>query len=111
MNRAERRRMGRESATADPIITMRRSELERLKYSIADKAAAQTFLLMLSIPATIIHRNFAELMRREGREERFVDLCLQMYERFEMGVIKLEDVRDQFERETGIKIREDRPCG
>ena len=108
MNRAERRRLDKQTAK-EPTITMTRSELNRIKMDIANKAAQQVFTLMLAIPAFIIHRNFGDLVRREtdgiSREARFVEMCLEMYERVEMGVIKLEAIRDQFERETGIKIK------
>lgn len=107
MNRAERRRLNKQAAK-EPIITMTHSELNWLKRDTANKAAQQVFTLMLSIPATIIHRNFADLIKREvdgkSRAERFVDMCLDMYERFEAGAVKLEDIRAQFERETGCKI-------
>lgn len=108
MNRAERRRMDKQIQAKDPLVTMRRSALAKMENDIANKAAIEVFTLMLSIPATIIHRNFGELIRKESngmsREERFIDMCLDLYSRFEDGAVSLENIRDQFEMETGYKI-------
>lgn len=103
MNRAERRRLNKQ-AEKEPTMQMKPSDIEQMQID----AASRAFTLLLSIPATIIYRNYGELNRLEvngkSRVERFVDMCLDMYERIETSAVKLEDIQAQFERETGCKI-------
>ena len=104
MNRAERRRISKQ-ASKESTMHIKPSDLDQMQIDSVSRA----FTLLLSIPATIIHRNYGELNRLEvdgkSRVERFVDMCLDMYERIETSAVKLEDIQAQFERETGCKIK------
>ncbi|WP_167957946.1 hypothetical protein [Anaerosporobacter faecicola] len=111
MNRAERRRTERESAK-DPMISMRRSEIEALKKEATDKAVATAFTLMLGIPTMVLHDKYADLMRKvvdgKSREERFTDFCIDLYDSYDRGYLSLEDIKQYLLDETGVKIESKR---
>lgn len=56
----------------------------------------------------VLHDKYSQIMKREvdgkGREERFVDLCLDLYDSFEKGYLSLEDIHQCLWEEGGIKL-------
>ena len=107
MNRAERRRLNRENEK-DAVINIKQSELEKIKMDASSQALDIAFKLMLSIPVMVIHDKFGQLMRKDVdgkcREERFSDLCLEIYDCFDKGYITLDDLMKTLEDETGVKL-------
>lgn len=99
MNRAERRRASREAAS-DPVISIKRSDLEKVKA----EAVKTTFELLLAIPTMVIHNKFGLLMKKEGREERFVEFVFDLYNSYEKGSVTIENLRMCLQEEAGIKI-------
>lgn len=102
MNRAERRRLG--VKIKDPIINMKQSDIDKLKLDSANQAAEMAFFLMLAIPTMVIHDHFGDLMKREGREQKFVKWCLNTYECFGEGLVSLEDLQQCLYEEAGLRM-------
>ncbi len=110
MNRSQRRKVLREGREVkkETVINIKASDLEKIKEDAAIKAAHVAFVLMLGIPTMVIHDKYHLLMKRvvdgKSREERFCDLCLDLYESFEQGYLTLEDMHKCLYEEAGIKI-------
>lgn len=107
MNRAERRRLNRESER-DAIINIKSSDLEKLKMDVSKQAVNLAFKLMLSIPVMVLHDKYGQLMKKEVdgkcREERFLDMCVELYDSFDKGYLTLEDLAETLLEETGCKL-------
>lgn len=112
MNRADRRKELKQGRLVkkDPVMNYKESDIQRIKEQAAAQGISTAFLLMMSIPIMVLHNNYAKLMRKdvdgESREERFADMCLDMYEQVQKGHLKLEDLKDSLLIETGIKLCE-----
>lgn len=102
MNRQERRRRG--ILRKDPVLNLRREDITRMKNDATEKAAKRAFDLMLAIPSMVIHDHFGGLMRKEGRVERFVDLCTEQYRCFEEGYVTIEDLGKILKDEAGVEF-------
>lgn len=102
MNRQERRRRG--ILRKDPVLNLRREDITRMKNDATEKAAKRAFDLMLAIPSMVIHDHFGELMRKEGRVERFVDFCTEQYRCFEEGYVTIEDLGKILKDEAGVEF-------
>lgn len=61
--------------------------------------------LMLAIPAMVIHDKFGSLMKKDGRVEKFVDLCMEQYKCYEEGYVGLEELAKLLKDEAGVKIK------
>lgn len=103
MNRAQRRATG---APKEPTYTLTRSQIQQMKQKCTEEAADLAFKLMLCIPTMVIHDYFAKIMKKEGRLETFVDLLLDMYDSYNKGFIKLEELEDCLKEEAGITFEE-----
>ena len=106
MNRAERRREGVKNT--EKIYTLNESQIKRLKDDAAKEAIDTAFILMLGLPVMILHDKYSLLMKREVdgkcREERFTDLLLDLYDSFDKGYLKLDDILKCIKEECGIDI-------
>ena len=114
MNRSERRklaRMGKE-VPADPSIRIKKKDIDGMKAQATKEAAETAFLLMLAIPATVIHNHYGKLMRKQvngkSRIERFTDMCIDLYCRFQDGEVTLEELQNTLYEQTGIQFRKER---
>lgn len=103
MNRQERRRKG--ILRKDPMISIKSSDIKAMKEEATEKGCKLAFTLMLVIPAMVIHDKFGSLMKKDGRLERFVDMCMEEYKCYEEGYVTLEDMAKILEDEAGIKIK------
>lgn len=107
MNRAERRRLKLQDKK-DPVINIKKSELEAIKEEAINEASEIAFILMLSIPVMVIHDHYPKLMKKEvdgkGREERFTDLCLDLYDSYEKDYVSISDLQNCLKEETGIEL-------
>lgn len=110
MNRAERRRLKKEGVNvpAEPMINLRRSDLIHIKKEATLQAIEKAFTLMLAIPVMVMHDKFSEIWKKEGREARFAELCLDLYDTYEKGYVTLEDLHQCLYEETGIKLETSR---
>ena len=103
MNRQERRRMG--IKRKDPMISIKQSDIDLMKEEATEKGCKLAFTLMLVIPSMVIHDKFGSLMKKDGRLERFVNLCMEQYKCYKEGYVTLEDMAKILEDEAGIKIK------
>lgn len=107
MNRAERRKLGIKQK--EPIVNIKRSDIEQIKKDVTKETIDTAFLLMLGIPTMIIHDKFAQLIKKnvdgKNREERFVDLCLELYDCFEQGYVTLDDLKNCLKEEAGVEFK------
>lgn len=107
MNRAERRRISRNMAS-EPVINIKSSDVDKIKRQASKDAADIAFFLMIAIPVMVLHDKYSLLMKKEvngkSREERFAELCLDLYDSFEKGYVTVDDLHDCLWEEAGIKI-------
>lgn len=103
MNRAERRRSGQKEQK-EPTYNLRLSNIKEIERKAYNKGIEQAFFLMLSIPCLVIHDKFGELMRKEGREERFVNHCLNTYEAYKEGYFTIEELQKCLFEEAGLQV-------
>lgn len=111
MNRSQKRKLIKKGKTVekDPVINIKRSELERIKTDAILEASEIAFILMLSIPLSVIHDKYSLIMKKEvdgkNREERFASLCLDLYDSYVKGYVTLSDLKGVLKDEAGIEIR------
>lgn len=112
MNRVERRKLQKEGKIIkkEPIINIKRSELEAIKKEAIREASEIAFILMLSIPVMVLHDHYPKIMKREvdgkNREERFADLCVDLYDSYDKGYITLSDLQECLKEETGMEFKQ-----
>lgn len=108
MNRAERRRMKNHDKVA--TYNMNPSQIKNMKEDATKKAVDTAFTLMLAIPVMVMHDKYPQLMRKEadgkGREERFAEMILDLYDSYDKGYVTLEDLATCLYEETGMRIGE-----
>ena len=103
MNRAERRRLKRQSEK-EAVINVKSSDIQRIKQDSTQEAVDKAFFLMLAIPVMVIHDKYPQLMKKDGREQRFADLCIDLYDSFNKGYVTLDELADCLWEEVGIKL-------
>ena len=108
MNRAERRREGVKNT--EKIYTLNESQIKRLKNDAVKEAIDTAFIYMLGLPVMIIHDKYPQLMKKfvdgKGREERFTDLLLDLYDSVNKGYVSFEDLTQCLKDECGIEIEQ-----
>ena len=110
MNRAERRRRQKQGLPIvnEPVMNIKASDIQQIKKQATSNAADTAFFLMLAIPVMVMHDKYPQLMRREvdgkPREERFADLCIDLYDSFNRGYVTLDDLAECLWEEAGIKL-------
>lgn len=115
--RAELRRIAKEAEKKEhkkemiaKSLNMSKAEVEALTEMVRKEAVEQTLIMLMAIPVMIIHDNFGKLMKKKDengtREERFIDMFLEMYEAYEKGYVSLQDMKDVLVNEGGITIEE-----
>ncbi len=102
MNRQERRRLGIKKK--DPMISIKQSDIDRMKEEATEKGCKLAFNLMLALPSMVIHDKFGQLMKKDGRVEKFVDLCMEQYRCYEEGYVGLEELAKLLKDEAGVEI-------
>lgn len=106
MNRAQRRKAGVKKP--EPTYNMSAQQIAGLKKEATNEAVNAAFVLMLAIPAMVLHDKFGQLMPREvggkNREELFVDMCVDLYDSYVKGYVTLDDLREWLWEEANTKI-------
>lgn len=103
MNRQERRRLGIKKK--DPMVSIKQSDIDQMKEEATEKGCKMEFNLMLAVPAMVIHDKFGSLMKKEGRVEKFVDLCMEEYKCYEEGYVRLDEMAKILKDEAGVEIK------
>ena len=110
MNRAERRARAKQGlpVVKEPVLNVKASDIQKIKEDATTTASNLAFFLMMAIPVMVIHDKYPQLMRKEvdgkSREERFVELCLDLYDSFNQGYVSIEDLQKCLWEEAGVKI-------
>lgn len=86
------------------MISIKQSDIDRMKEEATEKGCKLAFGLMLAVPAMVIHDHYGELMKKEGRVEKFVDLCMEEYKCYEEGYITLEELAKCLKDEANIEV-------
>ena len=102
MNREERRK--RKIKGAAPVINIKFDDVQAMKKQATKDAVNRAFFLMLAIPTMIIHDKFGKLMKRDGREATFVDLCVDLYDSFDKGYVTLDELAQVLKDEAGVEV-------
>lgn len=68
MNRQERRRLGIKKK--DPMVSLKQSDIDRMKEEATEKGCKLAFNLMLALPSMVIHDKYGLLMKKK---EEWVD--------------------------------------
>lgn len=103
MNRQERRRLGVKKK--DPMVSIKQSDINAMKEEATEKGCKLAFNLMLAIPAMVIHDHYRELMKKNGRVEKFIDLCMDTYRCYEEGYVTLKELAQILKDEAGVEIK------
>ena len=108
MNRAQRRAAGIKK-TKVPTYNLNQDQINKIKQDAEAEAMDKAFLLMIRIPVMVLHDKFGELMRKEVngqcREERFVNLCMDLYELFQNDYVTFDDLAQCLKEEIGLTIK------
>ena len=110
VNRSQRRKLQKKGIQVEkePVINIKASDVAAMKYNATNEAADLAFFLMLAIPVMVIHDKYPKLMKRvedgKPREERFLDLCIDLYDSFEKGYVTIEDLQTCLWEEANTKI-------
>jgi len=105
MNRAERRRQAKltgSSVAKDPIISMKKSDIDRIKREAAETA----MVLLLSIPIKVMHEQFGWGMKK--RLPRLSDALIDEYQAFSDGDMTLEEYQNMVYEYCGVKFQKNK---
>ena len=107
MNRAERRKLGVKNK--ESVFTMKKSDIEQIKKDATHQSMEIAFKLMLSIPVKVLSENYGKITKLnvdgKSREERFADLCLDVWHDFNADKVSINDLEKSLNDLTGIEIK------
>jgi hypothetical protein len=83
MNRAEIRRAKRE---LEKKYILTGAQLQERDNKIIDKCTEEAFILILGLATLVVRDDFGKLMKKEGRESRFIDFMLEKYSSTELSI-------------------------
>ena len=86
------------------MISIKQSDIDRMKEDATEKGCKLAFGLMLAVPAMVIHDHYGELMKKDGRVEKFVDLCMEEYKCYEEGYVRLDEMAKILKEEANIEV-------
>lgn len=107
MNRAERRRLEKQGKTVrkEPVLSMRASDLERIKSEAREEAVDTAMVLLLGIPIKVLRDKYGWGMKK--RLPEFAEALLEVYSDFSEGDMTLEEFRELIYEECGIKFQKE----
>jgi hypothetical protein len=101
MNRSERRRSEKSKKETTYILT--ESQMEKLKEDAVKDATEKVFIMMLSIPVSVLHDNYWP-KTAEKKIPIFIDQCLELYEKYSNNLISIDDLTKHLSDHGGIEI-------
>lgn len=70
-----------------------------------NEAVSRLFEELIAIPVMVIHDHFGELRKKDGREERFAEMCLELYDTVEKGFVTPAELRQCLFEEAGVRFK------
>lgn len=101
MNRAERRRAGRESIQKQRTYTLTQEQIDHLKAAAVEEAMVTATIFMLGIPCLVCHDQFGF---GKQRLSRMMDKCLFWLDSVQNGEVGLSEIIDVIYKETGYSV-------
>lgn len=86
-----------------------KQEAAKLAAHAKNEAVSRLFEELIAIPVMVIHDHFGELRKKDGREERFAEMCLELYDTVEKGFVTPAELRQCLFEEAGVRFK--RPSG
>ena len=80
-------------------------EAAKLATDAKGVAMERLFEELIAIPVMVIHDHFAALMKKDGREERFAEMCLELYDTVEKGFVTPAELRQCLFEEAGVRFK------
>lgn len=106
MNRAERRRQAKTTGfpmARDPIISMRKSDIDRIKQDAVEEATQTAITLLLSIPIKVMYEQYGWGMKK--RLPELAEALIDEYQRFTDGEMTLEEYQEMVYEYCGVKFK------
>ena len=86
----------KEENRKNKTYTLTQAQIDAIKDEASSEAMDAAFILMLGLPVMVLHDHMNDLWKKEiggiGREERFANMVLDLYDSFNRGYITLDDV-------------------
>lgn len=117
LSRQVRRKIERQKKNKNATLTVKpeylkdlcaqavQQEAAKLATHAKNEAVSRLFEELIAIPVMVIHDHFGELMKKEGREERFAEMCLELYDTVEKGFVTPEELRQCLFEEAGVRFK------
>ena len=82
-------------------------EAAKLATHAKNEAVSRLFeeLIAIPVPVMVIHDLFGELRKKDGREERFAEMCLELYDTVEKGFVTPAELRQCLFEEAGVRFK------
>ncbi len=80
-------------------------EAAKLAADAKAEAMERLFEELIAIPVMVIHDHFGELRKKDGREERFAEMCLELYDTVEKGFVTPAELRQCLFEEAGVRFK------
>lgn len=106
MNRAERRRQQKEQEKANSLITLTNAQIDIIKQQAYDDAVHDLMHIALGVSAFTLHDKYGSLMKKDHREQKFIDFALDVWSAIESGHIALNDIVDALKHECDCDLVE-----
>ena len=106
MNRAERRKQAKLTGSLivrDPIISMKKSDIDRIKREAEEKAVDTVMVLLLSIPIKVMHEKYGWGMK--SRLPELSEALVDEYQAFSDGDMTLEEYQEMVYEYCGVKFK------
>ena len=88
---------------------MKKSDIDKIKEDASRESIEVAFKLMLSIPVKVLNENYGKLTKLnvdgKSREERFADLCLDVWHDFNENKVSINDLQDILTDKCGIQFK------
>jgi hypothetical protein len=105
----KRAEMRREKHKKETTYSLTASQIQQIREEAIQESMTTAFKLMLGLPTMVIHDKFGYLMKKEKREETFLNWLLNYYDGYCRGFFTLEDIDKILKDEGGIaEIKEKR---
>lgn len=104
MSRADRRREQRDKEKSEKLYQLTEAQIRNIRLQGVKDAEKVAFVLMAYNPIMVLEGHFGELMKKEGRIERFIELLMNQYACFEDGYVTIQDMKDYLYEKYGLTI-------